>query len=101
MPVTRRYACGVNADVEDTCDRCPDPDGCIDRAAGMPFIERCARNSDWCDGMLCHNPPHGIGMNPGCPNADPVGLKSTCEKRPGCGCSIECNDYLARVLDAR
>jgi hypothetical protein len=55
---------------------------------------RCARDSDWCDGLVCH----AWG---GCPNADPdthiEGLKSTCERRPGCGCSIECKDYLARL----
>jgi hypothetical protein len=26
------YRCGVDATVEVTCDRCPDPDGCIDFA---------------------------------------------------------------------
>ena len=29
-PILRRYPCGVDATAEDTCDRCPDPDGCID-----------------------------------------------------------------------
>jgi hypothetical protein len=29
-PAKRRYPCGVDADAGDTCDRCPDPDGCID-----------------------------------------------------------------------
>jgi hypothetical protein len=28
----RTYACGVDAEAEDTCDRCPDPDQCIDRS---------------------------------------------------------------------
>jgi len=32
----RRYACGVNADMEVTCDACPDPDGCIDTARRSP-----------------------------------------------------------------
>jgi hypothetical protein len=27
-----------------------------------------------------------------------LGLKSTCEKRPDCGCSVECRDYLADVV---
>lgn len=52
--------------------------------------QRCARDSDWCDGTICRE--WGID----CPNVDPAGLKSTCEKRPGCGCSIECKDYLSR-----
>lgn len=36
------------------------------------------------------------------PKRDHVeGLKSTCERRPGCGCSIECRDYVYRALAER
>lgn len=58
---------------------------------------RCARDSDWCDGVICQAPPRGSGMFPDCPNADPLGLKSTCDQRPACGCSVECRDHLARL----
>lgn len=63
----------------------------------MAERQRCARDSDWCDGLICHE----WG---GCPNADPdthiEGLKSTCKRRPECGCSVECRDYLARLRTA-
>lgn len=29
--------------------------------------QRCARDSDWCDGVICRD----VGFNPDCPNADP------------------------------
>jgi hypothetical protein len=50
----RTYACGVDAEAEDTCDHCPDPDGCIDesyrRAANdlHPTVEACKMRS-FCD----------------------------------------------------
>lgn len=31
------------------------------------------------------------------PSEPVAGLKSTCERRPECGCSIECSDHLARL----
>jgi hypothetical protein len=38
----------------------------------FPKVVRCARDSDWCDGAICRKAPHGNGMFPDCPNADPV-----------------------------
>ena len=32
MSQTRTYACGLDADLEVTCEHCPHPDGCIDYA---------------------------------------------------------------------
>lgn len=36
----RRYACGLDAEAEVTCDSCPDPDGCIDGSYRETTIER-------------------------------------------------------------
>ena len=43
-------------------------------AQGVRLVvrQKCARDSDWCDGAICRRPPHGNGMFPDCPNADPV-----------------------------
>jgi hypothetical protein len=38
-PAERSYPCGVDAENEVTCDRCPDPDGCID-ASYRPMSDR-------------------------------------------------------------
>lgn len=37
----------------------------------VPQREKCARDSEWCDGAICRKPPHGNGIFPDCPNADP------------------------------
>jgi hypothetical protein len=51
------YRCGVNAAGEVTCDRCPDPDGCIDFAqASAPSPSRDGTVvCQWCEGSgwLC------------------------------------------------